>query len=431
MAAVNFYLKDKKSTVKTGIMLFFSYNGTRNKICTVESIEPKFWDNNKQRAKQTKAFKVYPEFNTRLQKIEEKAIDVYRTYLNNNEQQQTSETLIKDLIKEAINNTPRKRANLNYDLLSYTKQFILDSQTGKRLNDKGKPLAYNTTKVYGIFKSNLVLYKKDTGRSLSFEYVEDDFYPNFMDWMLSVKKYSTNTIYKQVRTLKLIVNSAADNGITTNRLLGNRFKAITEETEAPYLSEQELKLIYDLDLSNKSYLDRARDLFLVGCWTGLRYSDFSTIKKSYISEKFITIPTRKTGKEVVIPILPVVKAILEKYKGKTENSLPPPISNQKTNEFLKIIAEEAQINEMIIKSITKGGKVVTIKQPKFNFVTCHTARRSFATNMYLRKVSPITIMAITGHVTETSFMKYIKVTPTEHAERLSSMWEEQFKSMAV
>jgi len=55
-------------------------------------------------------------------------------------------------------------------------------------------------------------------------------------------------------------------------------------------------------------------------------------------------------------------------------------------------------------------------------VTTHTARRSFATNMYKMGIPSITIMAITGHRTETAFLKYIKVTPQEHAEKMRDIW---------
>jgi integrase len=188
------------------------------------------------------------------------------------------------------------------------------------------------------------------------------------------------------------------------------------------LSKQELQALNELDLTDNPRLDKVRDLFLVGCWTGLRFSDFSNIQAKNIKGGFITIKTQKTGKEVVIPIHEVVLNILDKYKDKTENSLPPSISNQKMNEYLKEIAEKAEFKETVSKTFTKAGKTVTINKSKFDLVSCHTARRSFATNMYLDSVPSITIMAITGHTTESSFMKYIRITPQEHAEQLQTLW---------
>ncbi len=85
----------------------------------------------------------------------------------------------------------------------------------------------------------------------------------------------------------------------------------------------------------------------------------------------------------------------------------------------------AGITEEVEKTITKGGITRTTKYKKWKMVGTHTARRSFATNMYKRGIPTITIMAITGHKTETSFLKYIKITPREHAEKMREMWNRQ------
>ena len=95
-----------------------------------------------------------------------------------------------------------------------------------------------------------------------------------------------------------------------------------------------MKALAEYDLTEKPRLDRARDLFLVGCWTGLRFSDFNDIRPKNIKGDFIEIKTQKTGETVVIPIHSALKNIMEKYAGKTENSLPPSISNDKLNEYI-------------------------------------------------------------------------------------------------
>jgi len=77
---------------------------------------------------------------------------------------------------------------------------------------------------------------------------------------------------------------------------------------------------------------------------------------------------------------------------------------------------------MEMKSITKGGKRITEAHPKWELVTSHTARRSFATNLYKSGFPSISIMGITGHRTEKAFLKYIKVTPEEHAMLLQKHW---------
>lgn len=422
MAEVNFYLRDNKADKKTAVMMFLSFNSNRVKIGTVENINPRFWDSSKQKAKQTKEFKEFPEFNTRIDNLRKICLDTYRKYLNDNSQKQPSTTAIKSLINANRNLTVKLSEKQNLDLLSFTEQFILDSENGKRLNDKGSPLQENTIRVYRTFRKNLIEFKNQNNYNLSFENMNYEFFEDYKEWMTFKKVYGTNTLSKHIRILKVIISEAVDKGYTEKSFIGSKYKTKNELTETVYLSKLELDIIYKLDLSHKSKLDRVRDLFLVGCWTGLRFSDFSNIASKNIKNGFIQLKTQKTGREVIIPIHRVIVEIMAKYEGKTENGLPPTISNQKMNEYLKEIAKEADFDEVVSKSFTKGGKKISVNKQKFNLITCHTARRSFATNMYLDNIPTITIMAITGHTTESSFMKYIRVTPQEHADKLKAIW---------
>ena len=81
--------------------------------------------------------------------------------------------------------------------------------------------------------------------------------------------------------------------------------------------------------------------------------------------------------------------------------------------------------------ITKGGIKRSTIYKKYDLVRSHTGRRSFATNNYLMGVPTLDIMAITGHKTEAAFLKYIKVTPKEHAEKIKKIWQQQAKLKVV
>ena len=108
--------------------------------------------------------------------------------------------------------------------------------------------------------------------------------------------------------------------------------------------------------------------------------------------------------------------------------MPPAISNQKTNEYLKEIGEQIKSLKVVVsKTLTKGGLKVTTNYKKWELLTTHSGRRSFATNEYLNGTPSITIMAITGHKTEKAFLRYIKLTPNEHAKLLKLHWEKRDK----
>ena len=111
--------------------------------------------------------------------------------------------------------------------------------------------------------------------------------------------------------------------------------------------------------------------------------------------------------------------ILEKYSFE----LPAEISNQKFNEYIKDVCRIAGINGTETITKTVGGNIVTEKFEKWKLVSSHTGRRSFCTNMYKRGLPTLMIMSISGHTTEQSFLKYIKVKQVEHAEMMKKAWD--------
>lgn len=163
-----------------------------------------------------------------------------------------------------------------------------------------------------------------------------------------------------------------------------------------------------------------RDIFLVGCYTAQRFSDYSTINEGNIrtlenGQQVIDLKQQKTGNHVVIPVRPELQAILEKY----DNRLPRTYE-QKVNHLIKEIAREAGITEKVEVSYIENGEKKSRLVEKCDLVKTHTARRSGATNMYLAGIPTIAIMKVTGHKTEREFMKYIKITEEQTALELMS-----------
>jgi integrase len=107
--------------------------------------------------------------------------------------------------------------------------------------------------------------------------------------------------------------------------------------------------------------------------------------------------------------------------------MPEVISNQKFNDYIKDACKLAKIDGIETFTRTVGGKLITEKKPKYDLVSSHTCRRSFCTNMYKRGLPTIMIMSISGHKTEKSFLKYIKVKQEEHAEMMAKAWKEMYK----
>ena len=319
-------------------------------------------------------------------------------------------------------------------LLEFIKNYIETSKD--RINpNTGKKITSSTLKKYNTCYHYLQDYCKETRKTIDFANIDIKFYEDFIEYLNSKKVskgkdrdgnkiiekgLAVNTVGKQIAVLKGFLNEATEQKINTyTGYKSKKFTVLTEDADAVYLNDAELKKLFDYDFSGSQRLDRIRDLFLVGCWTGCRYSDFSAISPEQVKNDFLYVQQEKTGAKVVIPLHPVVKSILEKYKG----ILPVAPSNQKFNEYIKEVCGLAGINETTSKTVTRGGETVTRTVEKWEIVSSHTARRSFATNLYKSGFPAISIMKITGHKTERAFLKYIKVTPEEHAKLLAEHWK--------
>ncbi|PRY08866.1 site-specific recombinase XerD [Pontibacter ummariensis] len=400
MASTTFVLKEPTSKDETLVYMLFRFNNKRLKFSTGEKILPKFWNPEKQRAKETKQFPDYLEFNTRLDNCESAIKTVHRRLVND-KILPTVANLKEELLKELLDEEEQE----GMTLFKFIEELI--KTTSKRPN---------TIKNYKQAQARLTEYRTARKRKLDFEDINLDFYYDFTKY-LQDKKYSVNSIAGFIRNIKVFMNEATDRGINKNlEYLNKRFKVVEEHADAVYLTQDELKKIYELDLSNNERLDRVRDLFIVGCYTGLRFSDLEYVtQENFIKDNTqIRLKTQKTGGVVVIPVHKFVKQIYDKYFG----VLPTSISNQKMNDYIKEVAELAKIEDKVLISITKGGKREQSSHLKHELISTHTARRSFATNLYLADVPAITIMKITGHKTEKAFMKYIRLSQEENADKL-------------
>lgn len=329
-------------------------------------------------------------------------------------------------------------------LFKFIDQFIEDAPTRKDKNT-GRLLTYNNIQQYRATEKHLKAFAESVKKKdFTFEQIDQMFYDGFVAYLqkeipdidstgktkindkgepiLIKDSFTANSVGKHIRVLKLMLNEATIQGYNTSTYY-NSFHVFTEETDAIYLNESELQLLKDKDFSKAPYLDRVRDWFLLLAWTGCRFSDLEKVGKTDIKDGFISFRQQKTNTKVTIPLHPVVLEILEKYNF----SLPEAISNQRFNEYIKEAAKLAEIDSKESITITKGGKLQTELYPKWELISSHTGRRSFCTNMYKRGLPTLMIMSISGHKTEKSFLKYIKVKQSEHAEMMAKAWKNMYK----
>lgn len=417
---IKFYLSRPHSTQETAIMVSVSWDKQRYRFHVGESINPKYWNPKKHRAKNGGGFPEAPEFNLRLDGIQSDINAAYINYENENKAAPSISTF-----RQIINTRLERTKEIKLSFLEYFQEFINRTNTGQRRDIKGRII--KPSKAYAVTLNTLKDFNAQWNKNLDFDTADRDFYKDYLEY-LQKKKLAENTIGRDIKHIKAVLNDATENGVNTT-LAFRRFAKPSEDVDNIALTEKELQDILHLDLSDSPHLDRVRDLFLIACHTGLRYSDFSKLTADNIKGGFIEVAKQeKTGQPVTIPVHSVVKAIIKKYSG----DLPESVSNQKMNDYLKDVCKQVEsLKQPATKTTTKGGTKVTVRYEKWEIVTTHTGRRTFATNAYRQGIPTITIMAITGHKTEVAFLKYIKINPKEHAAIMAEHWAKRDRMKVV
>jgi site-specific recombinase XerD len=418
---VPFNLKNAKKN-PTSIEAVVRFSGLRFKIASGQSVDPEFWLSDSHRAKYVNAYPEGKQINEALDKLEDKissAVEYFR------------ELEIKPGSEEFRNKVfdNSKTVNSNMKFADYLESFIENSS-----------LANQTLKNYRVVLSKICAWEKETGQILRFSNVDIHFYRSFEKFIYSqINKhtgnpYSINFFGSMIKIIKKMMNQALADGLT--KATGHKhkdFAAPSETADTVYLSVDELYKIHNLKITVeklkevhpktpehllqrkiKSY-NLVKNLFLIGAFTGLRVSDFNRLEDINFDDDLLRIKTKKTLTPVVVPVHPVVKQILENGFRFSRR-----VSEQKINKQIKKICQLAEITQKIEVTRTYAKKPVKMTAEKWELVSTHTARRSAATNMFKAGIPSISIMKITGHRTEKSFMKYIKIEPEVNAEILKA-----------
>ncbi len=303
--------------------------------------------------------------------------------------------------------------------IDWIDKFI--EEAPKRLY-KGKLLSPKTIQQYTVTLKKLQAYEK-ANEKLRFENIDLKFHRNFIHFCRSVENLGDNSISGHIKNIKMWCKNIELEGLPMSpQYKHSEFSGIQTETKDIYLTETEINKIFNHDFKNDIRLSNTRDLFIIGLRTGLRVSDFLRLEKNNLDKKNITIVTTKTKQKVIIPIHKQVSQILESRNGE----FPHTISEQKFNKNVKDVCKEAGLVEVVdgAKMNSKTNRKEKGSFAKWELVSSHTCRRSFATNLYGHLPNK-TIMAVTGHATETQFLQYIKITNDEFAEILGTHWNKE------
>lgn len=313
---------------------------------------------------------------------------------------------------EALKIQPIRNRELSrsryYDVDKSFFEFIREYLERSHRSDRYKKMYFNT------LDHLLEFCKLHNIQDVLTDSIGMEFAENFVHYLRADAGLMQNTVKGHLERMNAMIHKAMLYGYPVD----NTYKEIAveeEEVAAVFLSMTEVTRIYYFNGLTR-FQEEVRDHFILGCLTGLRYSDYSRLNESNFDKdtNTIRIKTKKTGTVVTIPMHRFVREIIRKY----DYQLPKPRCIQYFNRAVKDIARKVGLNEPILWERTVGTEIIRKEMQKWEMISSHTARRSFATNMFLQNIPTYRIMMITGHKSESSFFKYIRVTREENATTL-------------
>lgn len=385
----DFYLSENQSEINNITLTVEDHTlSTPFTFNTPLKIAQEDWDQEKQRPKNI-YLKKNKKINARLDEIKIQLASLFTGKITRNKgiSHRTVSRLIKKIAYE--NKTI-------YDGNSFI--YFMDLY----ISSKKEIICNSTYKRYKVFKHLIERFEGYLLKRLYIDDINHSFINSFITFGLN-ESYSKNTLLRTLHFIRTILNFIERKGIKTavNELDIPKEKC---NKQIITLSEEEILKIKHTPVPPE--LQDAKDWLLISCYTGQRYSDFIRFNKSQLIQiqniNCISFTQQKTNKKVVLPLHPIVLNIIRQYP----DNFPNPMNIQKYNKQLKEIAHFSGINQKIIARKRMNHRVYSIAVQKWEALSSHVGRRSFATNFYGKIPTPL-LMEATGHGTEQVFLKYI------------------------
>lgn len=335
------------------------------------------------------------------------------------------------------------------DVILFLENFLEGIKNG-RIKNGAENYTLNTCKVWsnflGILKRFIQISPftwKDINKALADRFV------SFME----KNGYMVTSINKYIICFKAMIQNAMDQELHNNLIALRAFskKKIQETDKAKeiYLTKAELQALYEMPLEGLK--DKVRDVFLVGCYTCQRFSDYARLEKENFTKtakgtKVVRIVQEKTGNDVVIPILndnllhiaekygydipKVNDVILNRYIKQILKELSSTVPSLARKERTLLTMKEREKEKQGLVSFERDNKENVIK-PRYELVSSHTARRSGITNLYLSgNFDTYQMMSISGHRDEKTFYEYIKLSSDEVADSIAKKMDERKEAIS-
>jgi len=401
MASVNFLYRSTKKKSNLNLRLLFRNNGKDYVFGAKTNIEISKYYWSKQHKKKSKDIEItnkQTDINNELNKIENYVLNAFNSV--------NIETINKEWLQTQIDyyyNPPKQEKRIPIDLINYI-DFYIDYRKHELKNA--------SVKKFNVIKNKIIRFEKYRKKQILIKEVNDSFKNEFVIYCKN-EIYSQNTIQRELAIIKTFCKHARFLGIETHPQLDS-LRLDKAKVEKIYLTFEDLTKIDNISKNQLTdSLDNAKDWLIISCYTGQRISDFMRFTDKQIRKEddkpLLEFTQKKTNKLTTIPLHPKVMEILKKRKGK----FPYKVSDQKYNDYIKEVCKIAEINQLTFGSknteTEPNSKVFRKKSgtyKKWELVTSHIGRRSFATNFY-GKIPTTFLINMTNHSSEAMFLNYI------------------------
>ena len=325
-------------------------------------------------------------------------------------------------VKEAFNNRHgqnEKTELASADTSNVPSNFYEAFDDFVRVCGRQNDWTHSTFEKFAAVKNHLKNFRSE----LSFDFFDEEGLTEYVQYLREVREMRNSTIGKQLSFLKWFLRWSFKQGMHSNNAY-DTFKPKLKDTQKKiiFLTWEELNKLREFKIPpTKQALERVRDVFLFQCFTGLRYSDVFNLRRSDIKGDHIEVTTVKTSDSLIIELNDHSRAILEKYKEvefENDKALPV-ITNQKMNDYLKELAELAEINEPVRQTYYKGNERIDEVTPKYALLGTHAGRRTFICNALALGIPPQVVMKWTGHSDYKAMKPYIDIADDIKANAMS------------
>jgi integrase len=406
---IKFYLRSEGDNAP--VYAYITWAGFRYRYCTDINVNSLHWNATSGRAQVVHGYPASIWINKRIDELRSSIEVRYNEWIFQSHRHPSLAEMKK------ICGQSESTSNTECALVDYAKKYVqsMSTKTNKRTGVVLAPVTINKhnqviecLKAFECAHSKVLLSEAGTS-----------FYKKFVAF-LTASGYAVNTIGKFMSIIRSWLREGDASGLSVNPgYKSSDWYIGREKVDHVSLSLDELNRIAQLQLIGQ--MDAARDLFIISAYTGLRYSDVCRINDGVINNGFITIEQKKTLQTVTLPLLPVVAEIVSKYRHGNRVYMPH-VSNVIMNRLLKDIGKLANISDDVVTRRTVGGVREVKTRPKYMMITTHTARRSFAKNLFMTGFNLSWISQLMGHHNEAQTLEYIAVDAMEKARLLQKHW---------